>query len=90
MSKNALILHCVTSALTCLCVASSHAVVRLFADLRFYQQVKLVNFIRRQIHQSRCYGCQETFESRADVLHHIAAEGHVMKLPDASTWDQPQ
>lgn len=60
------------------------------SDLRFYQQVKLVNFIRRQIHQSRCYGCQEKFESSAAVLLHIESEGHVMKLPHVSTWDQPQ
>ncbi|XP_034443398.1 zinc finger protein 277 isoform X2 [Hippoglossus hippoglossus] len=64
--------------------------LRTELNLRFYQQVKLVNFIRRQIHQSRCYGCEERFLSRADVLRHIAAEGHVMKLPDVSTWDQPQ
>uniref|UniRef100_A0A665W035 Zinc finger protein 277 n=1 Tax=Echeneis naucrates TaxID=173247 RepID=A0A665W035_ECHNA len=64
--------------------------LRTELGLRFYQQVKLVNFIRRQIHQSRCYGCQEKFESRADALRHIMAEGHVMKLPDASAWDQPQ
>lgn len=67
-----------------------HALVRVSSDLRFYQQVKLVNFIRRQIHQSRCYGCQEKFDSRADVLRHIATEGHIMKLPETSTWDQPQ
>ncbi|XP_069570571.1 zinc finger protein 277 [Brachyistius frenatus] len=59
-------------------------------NLKFYQQVKLVNFIRRQIHQSRCYGCQQKFDCTADVLQHIAAEGHVMKLPEISTWDQPQ
>lgn len=60
------------------------------SDLRFYQQIKLVNFIRRQIHQSSCYGCQEKFDSKAEVLGHIQAQGHVMKLPDVSTWDQPQ
>uniref|UniRef100_A0A8D3CVW9 Zinc finger protein 277 n=1 Tax=Scophthalmus maximus TaxID=52904 RepID=A0A8D3CVW9_SCOMX len=64
--------------------------LRTELNLRFYQQVKLVNFIRRQIHQSRCYGCHQRFESRADVLRHIVAEGHVMQLPDVSTWDQPQ
>ncbi|XP_053282663.1 zinc finger protein 277 isoform X2 [Pleuronectes platessa] len=64
--------------------------LRTELNLRFYQQVKLVNFIRRQIHQSRCYGCEGKFLSRADVLRHIAAAGHVMKLPDVSTWDQPQ
>ncbi|CAB1444412.1 unnamed protein product, partial [Pleuronectes platessa] len=56
--------------------------LRTELNLRFYQQVKLVNFIRRQIHQSRCYGCEGKFLSRADVLRHIAAAGHVMKLPD--------
>ncbi|XP_026167258.1 zinc finger protein 277 isoform X3 [Mastacembelus armatus] len=64
--------------------------LRTDLNLRFYQQVKLVNFIRRQIHQSRCYGCQEKFETRADVLGHIVAEGHVMQLPEVSAWDQPQ
>ncbi|XP_039663344.1 zinc finger protein 277 [Perca fluviatilis] len=64
--------------------------LRTELNLRFYQQVKLVNFIRRQIHQSRCYGCQQTFPSRDGVLRHIVSEGHAMKLPDASTWNQPQ
>uniref|UniRef100_A0A3Q1G6D6 Zinc finger protein 277 n=1 Tax=Acanthochromis polyacanthus TaxID=80966 RepID=A0A3Q1G6D6_9TELE len=59
-------------------------------NLKFYQQVKLVNFIRRHIHQNRCYGCQENFDSRADILHHIMAKSHVMKLPEMSIWDQPQ
>lgn len=60
------------------------------SDLKFYQQVKLVNFIRRQIHQSRCYGCQKKFDSRVDMLQHIVSEGHVMKLPEMSIWNQPQ
>lgn len=59
-------------------------------NLNFYQQVKLVNYIRRQIHQSRCYGCQERFQSRAQVLQHLQAEGHVMILAETATWDQPQ
>ncbi|XP_078139293.1 zinc finger protein 277 [Centroberyx gerrardi] len=64
--------------------------LRIDLNLRFYQQVKLVNFIRRQIHQSRCYGCQQSFSCRAAALQHIMAAGHVMKLPDVSAWDQPQ
>lgn len=64
--------------------------LRLELNLHFYQQVKLVNFIRRQIHQSRCYGCDQKFENTQDVLQHIATEGHVMQLPDMSTWNQPQ
>ncbi|MEQ2300985.1 hypothetical protein AMECASPLE_031422 [Ameca splendens] len=64
--------------------------LKMELNLGFYQQVKLVNFIRRQIHQSRCYGCQEKFDSRADMLDHIISEGHLMKLPQMSAWDQPQ
>ncbi|XP_027141698.1 zinc finger protein 277 [Larimichthys crocea] len=64
--------------------------LRTELNLKFYQQVKLVNFIRRQIHQNRCYGCQEKFDSRENVLRHVVAEGHVMKLPDVSIWNQPQ
>ncbi|XP_056907001.1 zinc finger protein 277 isoform X1 [Takifugu flavidus] len=64
--------------------------LRTELDLRFYQQVKLVNFIRRQIHQNHCYGCQQKFDSREGILSHIQTEDHVMMLPDASAWDQPQ
>ncbi|XP_054890726.1 zinc finger protein 277 [Poeciliopsis prolifica] len=64
--------------------------LKMELNLNFYQQVKLVNFIRRQIHQSRCYGCQKKFDSRADMMDHIISEGHMMKLPETSTWDQPQ
>ncbi|XP_042562765.1 zinc finger protein 277 [Clupea harengus] len=59
-------------------------------NLTFYQQIKLVNFIRREIHQCRCYSCHEKFSSKADVLHHVTDAGHVMALPDTSTWDQPE
>ncbi|KAF3855400.1 hypothetical protein F7725_023455 [Dissostichus mawsoni] len=40
--------------------------LRTELNLRFYDQVKLVNFLRRQLHQSRCYGCQETFSCRQE------------------------
>ncbi|XP_020774807.1 zinc finger protein 277 isoform X2 [Boleophthalmus pectinirostris] len=64
--------------------------LRLDLSLHFYQQVKLVNFIRREIHQSRCYGCESRFESKQEVLQHLTSENHVMKLPPMSTWNQPQ
>uniref|UniRef100_A0A8C9T178 Zinc finger protein 277 n=1 Tax=Scleropages formosus TaxID=113540 RepID=A0A8C9T178_SCLFO len=59
-------------------------------NLKFYQQVKLVNYIRRELHQCRCYGCQEKFVSREEVLRHIVDTTHAMKIPEPSTWDQPQ
>ncbi|XP_036719423.1 zinc finger protein 277 isoform X1 [Balaenoptera musculus] len=58
--------------------------------LNFYQQVKLVNFIRRQIHQCRCYGCHETFKSKADLRTHMEEAKHTSLLPERQTWDQPQ
>ncbi|XP_068405426.1 zinc finger protein 277 isoform X3 [Eschrichtius robustus] len=58
--------------------------------LNFYQQVKLVNFIRRQIHQCRCYGCHEKFKSKADLRTHMEEAKHTSLLPERQTWDQPQ
>ncbi|KAJ8411273.1 hypothetical protein AAFF_G00172790 [Aldrovandia affinis] len=59
-------------------------------DLRFYQQVKLVNYIRREVHQGRCYGCQEKFHSKAEVIQHLMEASHMMEVSEKSSWDQPQ
>ncbi|KAM8972055.1 zinc finger protein 277 [Pelodytes ibericus] len=58
--------------------------------LKFYQQVKLVNFIRRQIHQCRCHACQEKFLSKAELIKHMEEDKHLSILPEKSLWDQPQ
>ncbi|KAM3925223.1 zinc finger protein 277 [Leptodactylus fuscus] len=58
--------------------------------LKFYQQVKLVNFIRRQIHQCRCHGCQEKFQSKPELITHMEKDNHIGILPARSIWDQPQ
>ncbi|XP_068829278.1 zinc finger protein 277 isoform X2 [Capricornis sumatraensis] len=58
--------------------------------LNFYQQVKLVNFIRRQIYQCRCYGCHEKFRSKADLRTHMEEAKHTSLLPEKQIWDQPQ
>ncbi|KAM6152916.1 zinc finger protein 277 [Erethizon dorsatum] len=56
--------------------------------LNFYQQVKLVNFIRRQIHQCRCYGCCVKFISKADLRIHMEENKHASLLPERKIWDQ--
>ncbi|XP_021109831.1 zinc finger protein 277 isoform X2 [Heterocephalus glaber] len=56
--------------------------------LNFYEQVKLVNFIRRQIHQCRCYGCCVKFSSKADLRIHMEETKHTSLLPERKTWDQ--
>ncbi|XP_074921688.1 zinc finger protein 277 isoform X2 [Chelonoidis abingdonii] len=58
--------------------------------LKFYQQVKLVNFIRREIHQCRCYNCKEMFQSKTELINHMEITKHITFLPTKSTWDQPQ
>ena len=66
--------------------------------LSFYQQVKLVNYIRRQIHLGACIFCDENIEKakhsdetyKENLLAHMKTESH-MKLPeDKSEWDQSQ
>ncbi|XP_014678679.1 PREDICTED: zinc finger protein 277-like, partial [Priapulus caudatus] len=59
-------------------------------QLSFYQQVKLVNFIRRQMHQHRCPYCDSRLSSEKELEDHMQKEGHVGKVPDSCTWDQPQ
>ncbi|KAF1623406.1 hypothetical protein FQV09_0001534, partial [Eudyptes chrysolophus] len=58
--------------------------------LNFYQQVKLVNFIRREIHHCHCYNCQEKFQSKGGLISHMEETEHITFLPARSTWDQPQ
>uniref|UniRef100_A0A2K6UVG3 ZN622/Rei1/Reh1 zinc finger C2H2-type domain-containing protein n=1 Tax=Saimiri boliviensis boliviensis TaxID=39432 RepID=A0A2K6UVG3_SAIBB len=41
--------------------------------LNFYQQVKLVSFIWRQVHQCRSYGCHVKFKSKADLRTHMVS-----------------
>ena len=66
--------------------------------LSFYQQVKLVNYIRRQVHLGACIYCDENIEKpkhtdetyKENLLNHMKIENH-MKLPeDKSEWDQSQ
>ncbi|XP_078272820.1 zinc finger protein 277 isoform X2 [Rhinoraja longicauda] len=58
--------------------------------LNFYQQVKLVNFIRREIHQCRCHKCGERFSSQLETVNHMTETNHIVALLDRSAWDQPQ
>ncbi|KAM3832352.1 zinc finger protein 277 isoform 1-T1 [Vipera latastei] len=59
-------------------------------DLNFYQQVKLVNFIRRQVHQCQCFKCEKKFQLKKELIHHLEDSKHIADLPNRSVWDQPQ
>nr|XP_020666116.1 zinc finger protein 277 [Pogona vitticeps] len=58
--------------------------------LNFYQQVKLVNFIRREVHQCRCYSCLKKLPSKKELVTHMEEAKHITLLPARSMWDQPQ
>ena len=59
-------------------------------NLTFYQQVKLVNYIRRQLHQNCCTYCGEKFHDHDGVLGHLNSTGHITKVPAISMWDQAE
>lgn len=57
--------------------------------LGFYDQVKLINYIRRQTHINVCYLCKAAHESRADLLKHLDTTHADGGTPAKSLWDQP-
>uniref|UniRef100_A0A670YZU9 Zinc finger protein 277 n=1 Tax=Pseudonaja textilis TaxID=8673 RepID=A0A670YZU9_PSETE len=59
-------------------------------NLNFYQQVKLMNFIRRQVHQCQCFNCEKKFQLKEELIRHLEDNKHIAVLPDRSVWDQPQ
>ena len=55
----------------------------------FFFQLKLVNYIRRQVYKCRCINCEIETESRAQLLEHMESENHLM-MPQRQFWDQPE
>jgi hypothetical protein len=64
--------------------------VRNSLKLSFYRQVKLINFIRRQVHLKKCIHCEEEFESKEELTEHMESLSH-MKVPeDVGMWDHAE
>lgn len=65
---------------------------RLASDhsLTFYQQIKLINYMRRQIHLNVCTFCFESFDCSEALLHHLNESGHAARLPAQNVFNQPQ
>ncbi|XP_073974270.1 zinc finger protein 277 [Rhodnius prolixus] len=57
--------------------------------LDFYEQVKVVNYIRRQVYRNRCIICDGEFPARNELLKHMTTEKH-MDMPQRSLWNQPE
>lgn len=56
-------------------------------DLNFYQKIKLVNYIRKQIHSKQCIVCDLKCENLEDLLIHMEDEKHFC-LPSVEVFDQ--
>ncbi|XP_074645337.1 zinc finger protein 277-like [Tubulanus polymorphus] len=58
--------------------------------LYFYQKLKLVNYIRRQIHQCLCIFCSVKFDTKQKLMTHMVDTGHISTIPSQEIWDLPQ
>jgi len=56
--------------------------------LDFYQQVKMINYIRRCVHLNTCIGCGTLFSDRSSMLQHLSWSDHYS--PPEKEWNQPQ
>ncbi|CAG9854438.1 unnamed protein product [Phyllotreta striolata] len=58
-------------------------------SMDFYQKIKLINYIRKQIHENRCLFCDEAFDSLSSLEEHLSKENHI-KIPDIKVFNQPE
>ncbi len=58
-------------------------------QLSFYNQIKLVNYIRRQVYLKNCHICKsESFDSMEKLREHLMLNDHIKELPSNELWDQ--
>ncbi|XP_070395426.1 zinc finger protein 277 isoform X2 [Dermacentor albipictus] len=59
-------------------------------SLGFYQQVKVINYLRKQVYLNACFVCSEKFSCHYQLLSHLSSNVHDNNAIDKSCWDQPQ
>ena len=59
-------------------------------NLSFYNQIKLINYIRRQQCSNICFICKTEFDLKDDLLKHLETNEHIKQFPDQDLWDQPE
>merc|ERR1719468_424217 len=59
-------------------------------QLSFYNQVKLVNYIRRQVYSKQCFICKKQTNSMGELRTHLKENNHIKQFPDCEHWDQPE
>ncbi|KAL0871404.1 hypothetical protein ABMA27_005135 [Loxostege sticticalis] len=58
------------------------------AGLDFYQKVKIVNYVRRQIHLKQCLSCDTKFDDLKNLEKHMKEKNHIVLSKEK--WDQPE
>ncbi|TDG42608.1 hypothetical protein AWZ03_010969 [Drosophila navojoa] len=59
------------------------------SSLNFYQKIKVVNYLRRQLCLLRCVCCDLQFDEFELLAEHMANESHC-GIGDRSKWDKPE
>lgn len=57
--------------------------------LDFYQKVKLVNYVRRQLHGLCCVMCDTKCSDLSDLVEHMNKNKHYA-MPDVKVFNQPE
>lgn len=57
-------------------------------NMDFYHKVKIVNYIRRQIHMKQCLGCELKFDDSKNLEKHVKEMKHWVLCKEK--WDQPE
>lgn len=58
-------------------------------DRNFYEKLKIVNYIRRQIHLTKCIECNEQFSEYDSLLEHMLKNSHFI-ISNPVSWNQPE
>jgi len=64
--------------------------IRSTLKLSFYQQIKLINFYRRKLHENICPSCSLGFPDKECTVRHMQETNHTNDVPALVQWDQPQ
>ncbi|KAH8297220.1 hypothetical protein KR044_007486 [Drosophila immigrans] len=59
------------------------------SSMNFYQKIKIVNFVRRQLCLMRCVSCDLQFDSFELLAEHMALESHC-GIGQRLKWDKPE
>lgn len=62
---------------------------RKTSGFTFYDRVKVVNFIRRQMHLLKCVKCDEAFKTTGELQIHLKSTDHC-DIGDRDQWNKPE